>query len=460
MYFTIDLFKNTKPIPLKIKILPFKHGILAFLSLCMIYSCNSNTATSKSSDTDSSQTGWTDIFDGKSLEGWINHGTEKWYVENGEIICESGPNEEYGYLSTEKFYDDYELTLEFKQEANGNSGVFFRSTLEGVKITGWQVEVAPPGSNTGGIYESYGRGWLIKPEPEKDAALKMGDWNKMRIIVADDKVTTWLNGEEMISLKDKKIGEGKGAIALQIHDGGGIKVRWKNLKVREIGEKEAADFAADMTGTYRFLFDGETTNGWRAYGGKEAHPQWIAKDGILSLDNEIKLEEEFTGGKDLIYGDKEFGEFDLSFEWKVPEGGNSGLLYHLKEGYDAPWQVGPEYQLLDDLGWEKMNNSKLDPTQKAGADYSMYAADESTKITKPANEWNTSRIKFTNEMVEHYLNGVKTLSFVPWSDDWNERKANGKWKDFPDYGKFKTGFIGLQDHDSPLWFRNIKIKEL
>ena len=121
--------------------------------------------------------------------------------------------------------------MEFKQEANGNSGVFIRSTFEETKVSGWQVEVAPPGNNTGGVYESYGRGWLIKPEPEKDKALKMGDWNTMRIRVVGDLIESWLNGTPMISLKDEKIGEGKGAIALQIHDGGGIKVRWRNLFV-------------------------------------------------------------------------------------------------------------------------------------------------------------------------------------------------------------------------------------
>ena len=124
---------------------------------------------------------------------------------------------------------DFELTLEFKQEANGNSGVFIRSTVEGTKVSGWQVEVAPPGSDTGGVYESYGRGWLIKPDKSKDSALKMGDWNQMKIRVVGDKITTWLNGTPMIELEDEKIGNGKGSVALQIHDGGGIKVRWRNL---------------------------------------------------------------------------------------------------------------------------------------------------------------------------------------------------------------------------------------
>tara|TARA_B100000963_G_scaffold148278_3_gene129166 strand:+ start:23813 stop:24415 length:603 start_codon:yes stop_codon:yes gene_type:complete len=174
------------------------------------------------------------LFNGENLDGWIKHGTELWYASNGEIICESGPDKGYGYLSTEQFYDDFILTVEFKQEANGNSGIFFRSTLEGTKISGWQVEVAPPGSNSGGIYESYGRGWLIKPDPSKDSALKMGGWNLMKIRVKGNKVKTWLNGVQMISINDEKIGKGKGAIALQIHDGGGIKVRWKNLILKKI----------------------------------------------------------------------------------------------------------------------------------------------------------------------------------------------------------------------------------
>lgn len=174
------------------------------------------------------------LFNGENLDGWIKHGTELWYASNGEIICESGPDKGYGYLSTEKYYDDFILTVEFKQEANGNSGIFFRSTLEGTKISGWQVEVAPPGSNSGGIYESYGRGWLIKPDSSKDSALKMGEWNLMKIRVKGNKVKTWLNDVEMISINDEKIGKGKGAIALQIHDGGDIKVRWKNLILKKI----------------------------------------------------------------------------------------------------------------------------------------------------------------------------------------------------------------------------------
>ena len=171
------------------------------------------------------------LFNGENLDGWINYGTEKWYVEDGLLVSESGPDAAYGYLATEGFYKDFELSLEFLQEADGNSGVFVRSTIEGTKVTGWQVEVAPAGKHTGGVYESYGRGWLVKPEAEKESVLKEGEWNTMKIRMVGDQLTSWLNGVEMVSLQDEKIGQGEGRIALQIHDGGGIRVKWRNIKI-------------------------------------------------------------------------------------------------------------------------------------------------------------------------------------------------------------------------------------
>lgn len=174
------------------------------------------------------------LFNGKNLDGWKIYGTEKWYVKDGILICESGPDKQYGYLATEKWFDNFILELEFKQEANGNSGVFFRSTIEGTKITGWQVEIAPPNHDTGGIYESYGRGWLYQIPDDQEGFLKMGEWNKMKIQVIGNHVTTWLNGHQMTDLTDDQIGKGKGSIALQIHDGGGIKVQWRNMVIQKL----------------------------------------------------------------------------------------------------------------------------------------------------------------------------------------------------------------------------------
>ncbi len=173
------------------------------------------------------------LFNGQDLDGWKIHGTEKWYVENGELVCESGPDAEYGYLSTKQKFKDFDLTLEFKQEANGNSGVFFRSSIDGTKIAGWQAEVAPRYNDSGGIYESYGRGWLVKPDPVDDT-VTMGEWNSMRLKVVGGHVTTWINGIQMIDIVDDIIGKANGSIALQIHDGGGIKVRWRNLEIKAV----------------------------------------------------------------------------------------------------------------------------------------------------------------------------------------------------------------------------------
>lgn len=175
-----------------------------------------------------------ELFNGKDLSGWTVYGTEKWYVEDSLLISESGPDKEYGYLATDEHYKNFELNLDFKQEANGNSGVFIRSTIEGVRVSGWQVEVAPKGKHTGGVYESYGRGWLIKPAPEKEDVLKEGEWNHLKIVANGDTITSWLNGVEMIAIKDKIIEKGVGSIALQIHDGGGIKVKWKNITLKEL----------------------------------------------------------------------------------------------------------------------------------------------------------------------------------------------------------------------------------
>lgn len=175
-----------------------------------------------------------ELFNGKDLSGWEVYGTEKWYVEDGLLICESGPDKDYGYLATKEHYKNFELNLEFKQEADGNSGVFIRSTVEGVKVSGWQVEVAPKGKHTGGVYESYGRGWLIKPEAAKEEALKVGKWNKMKIVVNGDTLTSYLNGVEMVTITDEIIGKGEGSVALQIHDGGGIKVKWRNIVLKKL----------------------------------------------------------------------------------------------------------------------------------------------------------------------------------------------------------------------------------
>lgn len=175
-----------------------------------------------------------DLFNGHDLSGWVNYGQELWYVDGGDLVCESGPAAQYGYFATEEYYDNFDLSLEFKQEADGNSGVFVRSTVDGTTVHGWQVEVAPKGHDTGGVYESYGRGWLWQIPDDKEDVLKEGEWNTMRILLEGDHLQTWLNGVQMTDLHDAKIGKAHGRIALQIHDGGGIKVRWRNIRIKTL----------------------------------------------------------------------------------------------------------------------------------------------------------------------------------------------------------------------------------
>lgn len=178
--------------------------------------------------------GWKMLFDGNTLNGWKIHGTERWEVVDGLIVASSGPDKGYGYLATEKNYCNFVLELHFKLEADGNSGVFFRSNLKGTDITGWQVEVAAPGENTGGIYESGGRGWLFEIPDDKEGILKAGKWNKLKVELIGSRVRTWLNGELMTDLTDEAIGKGSGKIALQVHSGGDVAVNWRNIRIMEL----------------------------------------------------------------------------------------------------------------------------------------------------------------------------------------------------------------------------------
>lgn len=181
--------------------------------------------------------GWTSLFNGKDLNGWKPFGKEKWFVEDGTIVGESSANK-YGYLMTDKAYRDFDLRVRFKGEANGNSGLFFHSRItgespEGPDIQGMQAEVDPtPGNHTGGLYESGGRGWVIQPTPAGEKALKQGEWNLLEVSARGNHIITKLNGETIADYHDQAPKFTEGAIGLQIHTGGGVKVRWKDIQIR------------------------------------------------------------------------------------------------------------------------------------------------------------------------------------------------------------------------------------
>jgi hypothetical protein len=187
----------------------------------------------------SQEHGWAALFNGKDLSGWKNNGQEKWVVDQGTIFCESTANK-YGYLTTEKTYRDFDLRLKFKGEAEGNSGVFVHARITGVDpehgpdIEGMQIEVDPTvGKHTGGLYESGGRGWVIMPTAEGERALKQGEWNDLEVSVRGSHFVVRLNDVKVTDHHDSSTKFTDGVIALQIHTGGGVKMRWKDIYIKE-----------------------------------------------------------------------------------------------------------------------------------------------------------------------------------------------------------------------------------
>jgi hypothetical protein len=185
------------------------------------------------------ESGWVALFNGKDLTGWKKNGEEKWIVDGGTILSESTANK-YGYLTTEKTYRDFDLRLKFKGEADGNSGVFLHARITGIDpqhgpdIEGMQVEVDPgAGKHTGGLYESGGRGWVIMPTAEGEQALKPGEWNDLEVSVEGHHIVTRLNGVKVVDYRDEAPKFTNGVIALQIHTGGGVKMRWKDILIKE-----------------------------------------------------------------------------------------------------------------------------------------------------------------------------------------------------------------------------------
>jgi hypothetical protein len=208
---------------------------------------------------------------------------------------------------------------------------------------------------------------------------------------------------------------------------------------------------AEIADGWRLLFDGKTTAGWRVFK-SDTIRGWEVKDGELIALGEAGPEGE---ANDIITNDQ-FENFELSLEWKVSPQANSGIFFNVveEEPYKTVYATGPEYQIVDDLGWP----GGLLETQRAGANYDMHAP--AKKVSKPAGEYNQARIAVKDGHVEHWLNGEKIVEYQLWTPEWEELVKNSKWKDFPGYGQARKGHIALQDHGNIIWFRNIKIREL
>ncbi|KAA0992324.1 3-keto-disaccharide hydrolase [Dyadobacter aurulentus] len=218
-------------------------------------------------------------------------------------------------------------------------------------------------------------------------------------------------------------------------------------------DQDSVSIESSGAGEELVLFDGASLSGWHVFNqpGKEVK-NWVVQDSALVCLGAAKD----AHGGDLVY-DGTFKDFDLSWEWKVDKGSNSGVMYHVVEDpkYKAPYETGPEYQIIDDIGFPE----KLEDWQKTGADYAMKIAGPEKKL-KQVGEWNTSRIVYDNGKVQHWLNGALILSFEVSSEEWKKERNSGKWNDFPDYAISDEGKIALQDHGNKAYFKNIRIKRL
>jgi hypothetical protein len=214
--------------------------------------------------------------------------------------------------------------------------------------------------------------------------------------------------------------------------------------------------AEEKTAGWELLFDGTTFTGWKRYNADTIGPLWSVHDGTIICDGKGLTEGTANHGGSLTTT-RQFGNFELSLEWKISPGGNSGIIYHAIEDpkYKHDYETGPEYQIMDDGGWK----DPLKPAQKAGSNYDMYAAPDTKKLM-PVGEWNTARLIYNNGHVEHWLNGEKVVEFEEGSADFTERYKKSKWTGYPDWNKSKIGAICLQDHGAPVYYRNIKIRAL
>ena len=218
----------------------------------------------------------------------------------------------------------------------------------------------------------------------------------------------------------------------------------------ETTQTEAAE--TNAPGEWINLFDGKSLAGWHGFNKTGEVTNWTVQDSALVCLGAAKD----AHGGDLVT-DQKFDNFELSWEWKVDKGSNSGVMYHVVEDpkYKAPYETGPEYQVIDDIGFPE----KLEDWQQAGANYGMQPANEKKKL-KPVGEWNSSKIVYNKGHVEHWLNGEKIVEFEDNTPEWNKEKAEGKWKDYPDYASVKSGAIALQDHGNKAYFKNIRIRKI
>lgn len=451
------------------------YSIVTLVFLAIIMSCAQSPK-----DT----TPWISLFDGKSLNGWTQlGGTAKYEVRDEAIVGTTVHDTPNSFLSTNTHYGDFILELEYKVDSTMNSGIQIRSNslplyMNG-RVHGYQIEIDPsPRAWSAGIYDEARRGWLYPlPDDQLEAkkAFKQNDWNHYRIEAIGDTIKTWINGVPAAHLIDDKTASG--FISLQVHSiskdqNEGTEISWKNVHIltenlsqytrstplKPVITKNKLTIDEAKNG-WKLLWDGETTSGWR--GSKlDTFPDkgWVIENGVLTVLSSGG--EESAAGGDIVTTDV-YGDFELTVDFKITEGANSGIKYYVNTDLNkGPGSsIGLEYQILDD---ERHPDAKLGNHEGSRTLASLYdlvkAIDD--KPVHPIGEWNTAYISSKNNHVEHWLNGTKVLEYERKSPEYKKLVSESKYVDWDNFGEGDSGHILLQDHGDKVSFKNIKIRPI
>lgn len=437
----------------------------------------------------SAQDKWEVLFNGKDLSNFQQlNGDASYVIENQELIGTSKLGIPNSFMATKKIYGDFILEFDVFVENGLNSGVQFRSLstpdfMDG-RVHGYQCEIETSDRKwAGGIYDEARNGWLypLSRNPKGQNAFVPGQWNHYRIEAIGANIRTWINDVQCANLVDDTTAEGFIAFQVHsIHDESleGKKVKWKNIKIkttdlensRKTVDSEVLEISyltnqltADETRKgWRFLWDGKTTDGWRgAKLDKFPEKGWEIKDGILTVRSSGG--QESRNGGDIVTTNL-FSNFELSVDFNMTEGANSGIKYfvdsELNKGEGSA--IGLEFQVLDD---EKHPDAKegKNGNRTVGSLYDLIRAENDGssrgKNFKGVNKWNNARIVVKDGHVEHWLNQVKVVEFDRFSQMFRALVERSKYEKWENFGQIPEGLILLQDHGDKVSFKNIKVRE-